>query len=163
MNVEELLREHGSAIVDEAWPKVAGLAHYQRDGQEATRRRLEALYQQIARAVLVRDLADLRAHAARIARERLAAGFDVSEVQAAFSALEAAIWRHALAYLAPDESAWGIALIGTAFAHVREALGRTFVATSPGASAPSVDMTRLFRGTDPRADTRPADELVFPV
>jgi len=160
-NIEQLLREDEPAILDEAAPTIARLAHYRRDGAEATRLRIEALVRHVARAVRARDLDDLLVHAARIARERFAAGFDLAEVEAAFSMLEDAISRRALAKLPAGELAWGLGLVGTALAHARDELGRTFVSLAPAARPGSLDLTALFNVSESRG--RPVEELVYPV
>lgn len=163
MKIEDLLHAEAPAILEEAAPTVARLEHYHRDGAEETRRRVEALYGQVVRAVDARDLDGLLAHAARIARERFEAGFDVSEVQAAFTTLEEAISRRALAKLPLDELAWGLGLVGTVLAHARGELWRTFAALAPRGRTPGVDLTPLFHRTDRPIRTRPADDLVYPV
>jgi hypothetical protein len=161
MKIEELLREDGPAIVEEAWPEIARLEHYRRDGQEATRRRVEALFRHVARAVDARDLDDLLAHAARIARERFETGFELAEVRAAFSALEDAIAHRALARLPRGELAWGLGLVSTALAHAMGELGRTF-AFLP-ARTPGLDLTSLFTRGQRTAPGRAAEDLVYPV
>ncbi len=163
-SIDDLLREDEPAILEEARTRVAQLQHYRRDGDEATRERLEGLYRRLARAVRTRDLDDLLAHAERVARERQAAGFDLAEVHAAFSAMEAAIWRRAADRLSLDEQAWGLALVTTALAHAKEALGRAYLAAAPSGHAPSVDLTPVFRRSGRRAaPERRAEEFVFPV
>jgi hypothetical protein len=160
-NIEQLLREDEPAILDEAAPTIAQLAHYRRDGAEATRRRVEALFRHVAAAVRARDLDDLLVHASRIAQERFAAGFDLGEVEAAFSMLEEAISRRALAKLPGAELAWGLGLVGTALAHARGELGRTFASLAPAAGPGTVDLTALFKRSE--ALGRPVEELVYPV
>jgi hypothetical protein len=160
-NIEELLRDDEPAILAEAASSLARLEHYRRDGQDAARRRIEALYRHVARAVHARDLDDLLTHAARIARERFEAGFELSEVEAAFATLENAISRRALARLPLDELAWGIGLVSTALAHARAELGRTFVSLAPAARPGTVDLTAVFTWTE--QGRRSADELVYPV
>jgi hypothetical protein len=160
-SIEELLRDEEAAILAEAAPSVAQLQHYRRDGDEATRRRVEALYRHVARAVRARDLDDLLAHAARIARERFAGGFDLAEVESAFSMLEDAISRRALARLPLPELAWGLGLVSTALAHARTELGRTYLALVPAVRPGTVDLTAIFKRSEPRA--RVAEEMVFPV
>ncbi len=59
MNIEELLRDDEPAILEEAWPAIATIEHYRRDGADRTRRRVQALYRHAARAVCARDLDDL--------------------------------------------------------------------------------------------------------
>ena len=109
-----------AGIVEEAWHALGTLEHYQRDGEETGRARLEALYRQVTRAVASLDLDGLRAHAARIARVRHEAGYERSEVLAAFYALEDAVWRHASSQLPEADRGWGLGLVGTAFANARE-------------------------------------------
>ncbi len=160
-SIDDLLRDDEPAILDEAAPTIARLEHYRRDGTAATRRRVEALYRHVARAVRARDLDDLLSHATRIARERFEAGFERSEVEAAFEMLEDAISRRALARLAHAELAWGLGLVGTALAHARKELGRTYVSLAPAARPGSMDLTSVFQRSEPRG--RPAEELVYPV
>jgi len=161
MKIEDLLRDDEPAILDEATPTIARLAHYQRDGGEATCRRVASLYRHVTRAVGARDLDDLLAHAARIARERFEAGFDLAEVEAAFTTLEDAISRHALARMSHDDLAWGLALVTTALAHARTELGRTFATLAHGARPGAVDLTAVFKRTETAG--RPLEELVYPV
>jgi hypothetical protein len=162
MNIEELLRDDEPAILEEAADAVARLEHYRRDGADATRRRLEALYQHLADAVCARDLDPLLAHSGRIARERFAAGFDLAEVQAAFARLEGAIARHALDRLPPNELTWGLGLVTTALAHASGELGRTFATLAPRAWA-GVDLSGVFRRSTAPVRSRSAEELVYPV
>jgi hypothetical protein len=158
--IEELLRDEEAAILAEAAPSVAQLHHYRRDGDEATWRRVEALYRHVARAVRAKDLDDLLAHAGRVARERFAAGFDLAEVESAFSMLEDAISRRALARLPLPELAWGLGLVSTALAHARRELGRTYLALAPAVRPGTVDLTAIFSRSEPRGRV---EEMVYPV
>src|SRR6266498_1715474 len=142
-NIEELLGEDEPAILDEAAPAIARLAHYRRDGAGATRQRLEALYRHVVRAVRARDLDELLRHAAHVAAERAATGFELGEVDAAFSMLEAAIVRRALERLPQAELGWGLGLVGTALAHARSELERTFVSLAPVGRPGAVDLTAV--------------------
>jgi hypothetical protein len=161
MKIEDLLRDDEPAILDEAVPAATQLSHYRRDGVEATRRRVQALNRAVARAVRARDLDDLLAHAARVARERFLGGYDRAEVEAAFATLEEAIERRALSRLPKDELAWGLGLVATALGHARAELGRTFASLSHAARPGAVDLTALFRRSD--GGGRPVEELVYPV
>jgi hypothetical protein len=162
MNIEDLLRDDEPAILEEAADAVARLEHYRRDGADATRRRLEALYQHLSDAVCARDLDPLLAHAGRIARERFAAGFDLAEVQAAFAQVEGAIARRALDRLPADELTWGLGLVTTALAHASGELGRTFATLAPR-SWEGVDLSGVFRCSTAPVRGRSAEELVYPV
>ena len=55
--------------------------------------RLEGLFDLVVTAIGNRDLAGVSSYAVNVAEERFKAGFDISEVQAAFNALEEAMWR----------------------------------------------------------------------
>jgi hypothetical protein len=162
MNIEQLLRDDEPAILEEAWRAVAALDHYRRDGEAATRRRVEALYRQVVKAVRTRDLDGLRAHADLVARERFRGGFALGELDAAFSALEDAIGRRAIGRLPGDEAAWGLALVNTALAHAKEALVRSFAAVASPAHRSPLDLTPLFQG-DEGVPGRAAEDLVYPV
>lgn len=159
MKIEDLLRDDEPAILEEAVRTTALLSHYRRDGEEATRRRIQALYRHVARAVHAKDLDELLAHAARIARERYQGGFEQAEVEAAFATLEEAIERRALACMPKDELAWGLGLVATALGHARAELGRTFTSLTHGARLGAIDLTSVFR----RSDARSVEELVYPV
>lgn len=162
MEITKQLHEEETTIVDEAWRAIAALEHYRRDGQDAGRARLAALYGQVMRAVAALDLDGLRAHAGRIARRRFEAGYEQSEVLAAFYALEDAAWRRASTQLPEAERGWGLGLVGTAFANAREAVAQTYDSLAPRARAPFLDLTPLFHQSEP-FEGRPADDLVFPV
>ncbi len=163
MTIDDLLREEEAAILDEAWTTVTRLEHYQRDGAQPTRRRLEVLHRELARAVRSRDLHDLVAHAHRIALRRQAAGYDLREVQAAFTALEEAIWRRALARLPAAELAFGLGRLRAALAHLRDEVRRTWVAAAPGAPAPGLDVAPVLDHTAEVLFDRFLPELVHPV
>ena len=161
MKIEDLLRDDEPAILAEAVRTTAQLSHYRRDGEEATRRRVQALYRAVARAVRARDLDELLAHAARIARERFQGGYEQAEVEAAFATLEEAIERQALARMPKDELAWGLGLVATALGHARAELGRTFSTLAHGSRLGAVDLTSVF--TRSEQGERSVEELVYPV
>jgi hypothetical protein len=158
--IHELLRTERAEILDEAAGAVGRLEHYRRDGEKATRGRLEALYREVARAVERRELAALTAHAAAIARERWEAGFDHLELLSAFTALEAAIHRRTVERLPVGERVLALGLVGTAFAHGKKSLGSAF---STLGEAPALDLTAFFSGPYCDADGRAAAESVHPV
>lgn len=158
--IQDVLSTDRLEIVEEAAISVARLEHYRRDGKQATRERLEALYAEVAKAVDHRDLTGVVTHASAIARERWRAGFEYVELLSAFTALEAAMHRRIANRLAPDERALGQGLVGTAFTHGRKALGREFGTLG---SSPALDLTPLFTGPYCDADGRRAAEAVYPV
>ncbi len=147
MDIHDLLREEKAVILEDAWRSVLMLTHYQRDGEAATRERLEALHDHVAKAIRRRDLSDLLDYAERIAKQRFEAGFDLGEVQTAFFMLEEAIWRRALARLPPEALPEGLGLVATAVGRGKDALGRVYLSLASRARVPSLDLARLFKGT----------------
>ena len=95
MDCASLLLEHRSSIIDESYTVLerSHVHHYEAAGEEFTRGRLEGLFDLVVTAIGNRDLAGVSSYAVNVAEERFKAGFDISEVQAAFNAIEEAMWR----------------------------------------------------------------------
>jgi hypothetical protein len=150
MDVAGFLEAEREAIVGEAEDAVARLheRHYESLGAPMLKERLERLYDQLVGAVSSRDLSTVVAYAGEIAEERYDAGFDLSEVQAAFNALEAATWRRVLASPDTVDLAEALGLVSTVFGAAKDALGRRYVSLATKTRAPSLDLRALFGGTD---------------
>lgn len=121
--------------------------HYEAAGATSARERLEALYDRLIEAVDTRDLGGVVAYAQQVARERYAAGYDLSEVQAAFNTLEEATWSRVLAELKPERVAEALGLVTTILGAAKDALAREYVSLATSRHAPSLDLSRLFAGT----------------
>lgn len=146
MDLDQLLAEERTLIVQDAWRSVAMLKHYERDGKEATRERVEALFDHVAEAVRMRDLCELLDYAEHIAKERFDANFELSEVQTAFFMLEEAIWRRVLARIPPAGLAEALGLVGTAIRRGKDAFARAYLSLANQSRAPSLDLSDLFKG-----------------
>ena len=101
--------------------------HYAAAGAVEVRRRLESLFDCVLESIDTRDLSAIVGHAQQIAEERFRMGYDLSEVQAAFGALEAATWARVLATLSPDRFARTLGLVSTVLGAGRDALARRYV------------------------------------
>jgi len=147
--VEFLVRER-APIVREAESVLARLheRHYESAGTAAVEERLDTLFEHLVTAVTARDLTPVVEYAQDVAEARFAAGYDLSEVQAAFNALEAATWTRILAGLEPAQLAEALGLVSTVFGAAKDALGRKYVSLATKARAPSLDLRALFAGTD---------------
>lgn len=121
--------------------------HYDAAGTEAVEKRLRALFDQLANAVERRDLGPMIAYAERIAEERYTAGYDLSEVQIAFNALEEASWSRVLTALDPAQLSEALGLISTVLGAGKDALARRYVSLAADVRAPSLDLSALFAGT----------------
>ncbi|HKQ60236.1 MAG TPA: hypothetical protein VJS92_03060 [Candidatus Polarisedimenticolaceae bacterium] len=150
MELTDLLRVRAGEILDEAVAALrrAHLPHYEAAGGEVTRRRLAALLALTAESVTHRQAAEVVEFAKKLARERHAAGFDLSELQVAFNVLEESIWNRIFAELAPSELARALGLVSTVLGLGKDALARTYVELAGAGAAPSLDLRAAFGGTD---------------
>jgi CBS domain-containing protein len=143
------LQEHRRAVLTAAGNALARqpMPHYSWDGDEAALRRLSALFEQLLCALDSHDLGPIVAYAERVAEERFSAGYDLSEVQVAFNALEETTWSCVLAELDASRFAEAISLISTAIGAVKDALARRYVSLATGTRVPSLDVRVLFGGS----------------
>lgn len=150
MDTTEFLTAERAVIVREAEAVLERLheRHYESAGPREVERRLDALFDHLVTAVATRDLTPVIGYARSIADERFTAGYDLSEVQAAFNALEEATWSRILAGLEPALLAEALGLVSTVFGAAKDALGRRYVSLATKSHAPSLDLRALFAGTD---------------
>ena len=93
-----------------------------------------------------RDLSGIETYSESIANERFTAGFDITEVQTAFNALEREMWRRLAAESPPDELEEAIGLLSTVLGVAKDVLARTYVSLATKRHVRSLDLTALFRG-----------------
>lgn len=150
MNVAELLEQHRASIVDTAEAALgrAHARHYESAGANEARRRLEALFDGVLAAAESRDLGDMLAYSRALAAQRFSAGYDLSEIQTAFNALEESMWGCLLSELRPDQLAEPLALVSTILGASKDALVREWVCLATHSHTPSLDVRALFAGTD---------------
>ena len=86
-------------------------------------------------------------YAEQVADERFAAGYDLSEVQVAFNALEEATWSCVMRELDSSELAEAIGLISTVLGAGKDALARRYVSRAADTHVTSLDLRTLFGGT----------------
>lgn len=148
MNVDILLGTARTEALDEAYSALESshVLHYEKAGEPFTRQRLADLYDLVVAAIRERDLAGIETYSAAVARERYAAGFDISEVQAAFNALEKAMWHRVVADVPHDNLARAVGLLSTVLGAGKDVLARTYVELATAHHVPSLDLTALFDG-----------------
>jgi hypothetical protein len=148
MDVSVLLENARTEVLDEAYAALESshIAHYEAAGEPLTRQRLADLHDLVVAAVRDRDLSAVTAYSQRVAEERFSAGFDISEVQTAYNALEAAMWRRLVAAEPPDELAEAVGLLSTVLGAGKDTLARTYVSLAGKRHVPSLDLTALFTG-----------------
>jgi hypothetical protein len=120
--------------------------HYETAAPQETQRRLEALYDELTLAVSSRDLASITHYARHLAAERFRSGYDLSEVQGAFNALEEATWSTLCARVRPDQLALSLGLVSTVLGAAKDALAREYVSLASRTHVQSLDLRALFSG-----------------
>jgi hypothetical protein len=149
VDTAQFLTHEREAIVDSAEAALARMhaRHYESAGAREVHQRLEALYDHLLDALRSRDLAPIVAHAEQVAQERFNAGYDLSEVQAAFNTLEEATWSRVFAELQPSQFAEALGLVSTILGAAKDALAREYVSLATHGRAPSLDLQALFAGS----------------
>lgn len=150
--VGDFLAAERATILDSAISALhrRGGRHYGELDVDAVRVRLDRLYDVVADAVARRELADVRAYAHVLARQRFEAGYDLGEVQTALNILEEALWSHVFAHLTPAVYAETLAPISTVLGVIKDELAREYVSLATQTHAPSLDVRALFSGTERR-------------
>ena len=122
--------------------------HYERAGTKEVQQRLGVLFDQLIGGLTAHDVGPIIVYATRIAEERFEAGYDLSEVQVAFNALEEAMWRHVVSVVPADELVEAIGLLSTVLGYGKDALACKYVALASRSHVRSLDLTALFAGTN---------------
>ncbi len=152
-NLEELLRKFGIDIVNRAMVELhqAHLQHYEGEEREEVRKRLETLIQLTARCMAAREAEPIVKHAERIARERFASGYDLSEVQTSINVLEETLNRRVVSSLSPDEVAGALSLVSAIFTLTKDRLAQTYVElTANRANATEQAAKNAYRDDSPK-------------
>jgi hypothetical protein len=148
MDLYAVLTDAQTEIVDEALASLqrAEQTHYESAGDVVTRARIEELFTLVVTAIRDRDVSEVVGFTDRVAQERFTAGFDVSEVQTAFNALETQMWQRLVATQAPEDLAESIGLLSTVFGLAKDTLARSYVSLASHHHVTSLDLSALFRG-----------------
>jgi RsbRD-like negative regulator of sigma factor len=145
-----LLAANRASILDDAADALGRThsSHYERAGEAEVRSRLESLFDRLVRALARHDVAPVVVYAQEVAEQRFRSGFDLSEVQSAFNALEEVVWARMLAELPPAELAEALGLVSTVLGAGKDALARRYVSLAAQTHAPSLDLSALFTGIE---------------
>src|SRR6478735_9374771 len=148
MDLDALLLTVEEGVLDEAYAALqrSQVTHYVLAGEALTRQRLAELFHLVVGAIGTRQLGDLSQHVEQIAVERFNHGFDISEVQVAFNALEEAMWRRVVAASPPDELAEAIGLLSTVLGCGKDPGRRRCVYLASKPHVAKHDLSELFAG-----------------
>jgi hypothetical protein len=148
MKPDEILSEARDEVLEEAFAALQHTSptHYERAGETFTRARLGELFDLVVATIASRELAPLSTRVEAIATERFGGGFDISEVQSAFNALELAMWRRLVAATPPADLAESIGLMSTVMGFAKDALARRYISLASDRHVSSLDLSALFTG-----------------
>lgn len=149
MDLDAILVKAEPQVLDEAFSALqrSHVLHYEAAGEQLTRQRLAELFNLVVGAIRDRDLTAVVTYSEQVAVERFNSGFDVSEVQTAFNALEEAMWRRVVLAEPPTDLAEAIGLLSTVLGAGKDALARQYVSLACRRHVPSLDLSSLFQGT----------------
>lgn len=150
MDVAALLVTQEAEVLDEAYDALerSHVTHYEAAGESFTRKGLADLFHLVVASIGDRDLAEMSVYAEKVAEQRFGQGFDISEVQMAFNALEEAMWRRVVAGTPPDQLAEAVGLLSTVLGFGKDALARKYVSLASQRHVPSLDLSALFAGIE---------------
>lgn len=148
MSLDALLVNSESSILDEAYAGLqrSHVAHYEAAGEQLTRKRLADLFGLVVDAIRTRNLAQVSEYSEAVAIERFNQGFNISEVQTAYNALEEAMWRQVVGAEPAADLPEAIGLLSTVLGFGKDALSRKYVSLASERHVPSLDLTALFEG-----------------
>ena len=149
MDLDALLMEEESSVLDEAYSALqrSHSTHYEAAGEPFTRQRLADLFDLVVDAFRTRDLVRVSEYSEAIAAERFNQGFDISEVQTAYNALEGAMWRRVVVEAPASDLPEAIGLLSTVLGFGKDALARKYVSLACERHVPSLDLSAMFEGT----------------
>ncbi len=104
--------------------------------EEGGREKLRALFGRLVVSIDTADAGVMSAYVEAIARQRLASGFEIAEVQIAFNVLEEAVWAEALRALEGEEQARAIRAVSRSLDAGRDALARSLRGLRPAPLRP---------------------------
>jgi hypothetical protein len=150
MDTAEFLTRERQTTIDAAEAALmrAHSPHYESADASEVRQRLETLFDYLLEALRGRNLGQIVAYAQQVAQERFSAGYNLSEVQTAFNALEEATWSCVFTELQPQQFAEALGLVSTILGAAKDALAREYVSLATNRHAPSLDLQALFAGRE---------------
>jgi hypothetical protein len=123
------------------------LPYYMRLGEAGMFWRLRNLFELTVRSVKTASLLPVTAYSEGLGEDRFASGADLYEVQAAFNALQEAMWKHLVKDVEPRMLRSALGLVSTVLGAGKDALARRYVLLASTRKKRSVDVMASFRGS----------------
>ena len=146
MDLNQLLAIRMEAILHGALSAMnrSHLKHYEASGASCTREQLAACLNLIQQSLAEKHLDPLTAHIEKVAKERFAAGYDLSEVQTAINVLEETIWKAIVEHVGTKDLATSLGLVSTVIGAAKDQLARTWVELASRTRTTAIDYQSLF-------------------
>jgi len=146
MNLKELLRTQSVEILENALLSLncAHLKSYSKSSPGENKKRLLNLLTLTEKCVVEKRLLPMKDYAAKIAKERFDAGFDLHEVHTAFNALEEEIWNRVTKNIAPEKLGEALGLISTVLGAGKEELALSYVTLASKTRTQTLNLSELF-------------------
>jgi hypothetical protein len=150
VDVADLLVERRAGVLEDSYAALQGscAVHYEKAGAAFTHERLADLFDLVVTALRERHLAEMGAYCEHVAQQRFEEGFGIAEVQAAFNALEQAMWQRVVSEVPPDDLVEAVGLLTTVFGFGKDTVARRYVSLAAHRRVPTLDLSAMFEGTD---------------
>lgn len=146
MDLNQLLTTRKDTILEGAMSAMSRshLKHYEASGPSCTRVQLSACLNLIQQSLAEKHPDPLTAHIEKVAKERFAAGYDLSEVQTAINVLEEAVWKVIVGHVGAEDLATSLGLVSTVIGAAKDQLARTYVELASRTKTTAIDYQSLF-------------------
>ena len=146
----ELLEENEARLIEDAHLALerSHLKHYNESGADVNKCRLERLLQFAMNSIRSQNLIPLTDYIQEAATDRFNAGFSLNEVHTAINVMEEVIWEQIIKQLQPSQQAEALKTVSRVLGAAKSSLGNTYVALATKGKTPSLDVSKLFGGTE---------------
>lgn len=146
MDLKELLKTQSGEILKGAVQSLncAHLKSYDKSSESENKKRLLNLLTLTEKCVDEKKLLPMKEYAAKIAKERFDAGFDLHEVHTAFNALEEEIWNRVTKNIDPENLGEALGLVSTVLGAGKEELALTYVSLASKTKTQTLNLAELF-------------------
>ena len=136
METSAVLASAGDRVVNEA--AAALERHHQANASSPDERRsyLRGLFELVVQCAHEGHAEPIIASSEQLAADRFVAGFDISEIQGTFNALEEVLWSHIASTFAGDQRIEALRLVNSILGAGKDALARTYVAQASRGGSP---------------------------
>jgi hypothetical protein len=142
------LADRRSRILDEAGNALRRSHNRHYDAEGLYEARLGRLFDHVVDAIGQGDARLLLDYVGSVADQRFQAGFGLGEVQSAFNVLEEAMWRRISAELPAAGMGPALAGVTSVLGSAKDSFARAYVSQAARCHAQSLDLARLFVGTE---------------